>query len=228
MSKLLKTTLVALILAAALVAFRGPGAGQPKVPAPTNNQLQSNNRQQDRDADTLGREVDIDSARQCIRLFAAIAGRSKLTPREEKLYPNFRRSRENTTGEVFSGKKLIAWLQSTDSLYESQKLSMHINVQMGIYTEEYLKTYHPSDERLRRKMLGRVGIFMIPVDSVTKFSIDSNNKLSPDSDGRGYSKATVSHGPSPDPLNAAPQAVHRAAFFGAGGGKGYDLGGIQP
>ena len=229
MSKLIKTTLFALIVAAALVGFRGPGPRQPKQPAPKNNQTPGNNQQRVRDTDTLGRIVDLDSARECIRLYAALANKSRLTPREEKLYPRFRRSRVNTTGEVFSSRKLLAWLQSIQDLYDSQKLTLHLDIELGLYTEQYLRTYHPTDEQLRKKLLGRVGIFIIPIDSVSKWSIDRYGKLSPDPEVQIYSKATVQHGPSANAINAGPKGNAEATWFGdGGGGQGYDIGGIKP
>ena len=171
----------------------------------------------------------MDSARECIHLYALLSKKSKLSAAEKKLYPNFRRSRVNTTSEVFSSRNLIAWLLSIQALYDSQKLTLHLEFQLGLYTERYLKTYHPNDELLRKKLCGRIGIFIIPVDSASKWSIDRDGKLSPDTQVKLFSKATVQHGPGANAPEGAPiDDADRAWFGNGGGGKGYDLGGIQP
>jgi hypothetical protein len=112
-----------------------------------------------------------------------------------------RNSRTNiiTSSQAFDGKDLLAWLSNTAKEYDAANKNLIIKIEFGVYNNDFLNTYM-HDPALRKKYLGRVGVFLIPYDSteLVKQGLKSQRK--------------TNSGPPPPP----------------GGGTGYDLGGIYP
>lgn len=72
--------------------------------------------------------------------------------------------RKITQYEEFEGAGLLAWLIKTagKSNLNDEGANVSIQMQFGIYTDEFLRTYLPNDSLLREKKKGRITIFLVP------------------------------------------------------------------
>jgi hypothetical protein len=113
-------------------------------------------------ADTGGRSVNMDSAQACIDRFEQVMKEHGFSDAAgKKVNIRIRRTSMITTGEIFQGKALLDWLNSTAAQYDAAGKTLMIKIQLGIYDSAYLNTYQ-SDPVLRNKNIGRIGIFIVP------------------------------------------------------------------
>jgi len=189
------------LLALALTAFRQPGI------RPGNHQIQDlasagiRHHHPNSTSDTLGRPVQIDSAQSCIEQFPGYMKKHGFSNVEgEAVDLHITKTNIITTRQSFDGRDLLEWLSNTAKEYDADNKKLIIKIEFGIYTSDFLNTYQ-SDPELRKKYLGRVGIFLIPYDSTQLVNQGLTNERK------------TNFGPPPPP---------------PGGGTGYDLGGIYP
>ncbi len=117
--------------------------------------------------DTGGRTVNIDSAMTCINNFPAFMAQHGFTnPGGQTINLTIPTSSMLTTGESFNGKDLQKWLNATITQYANAGKTLVINVQLGVYDMNYLKTYQPNAAK-RAASNGRIAIFLIPADAST-------------------------------------------------------------
>jgi hypothetical protein len=117
--------------------------------------------------DTGGRSVSLDSAQLCIARFTAVMkdhGFSNAAGQPVNIH--IKKTSMITTGESFSGKNLQDWLNATMTQYASAGKTLVINVQLGIYDDNYLNTYQPNAS-LRSANKDRIAIFLVPADAST-------------------------------------------------------------
>jgi hypothetical protein len=149
--------------------------------------------------DTGGRSVNLDSAQLCIARFSSVMkdhGFSNVAGQAVNI--RIKKTSMITTGESFSGKNLQDWLNATMEQYASAGKTLVINVQLGIYDDNYLNTYQPNAS-LRSANKDRIAIFLVPADASTGQPIHAL-------------AAQPGNNPPPPPP----------------GGTGFDLGGVQP
>lgn len=115
-------------------------------------------------ADT-GRPVRVDSAQICIARFDSLMRAHGFSDKAgQKVNIRITRTSLITTGETFSGQGLLDWLTQTKAAYDAAGKTLMVNVQLGVYTGEYLNTYE-TNASLRSKNVNRIGIFLIPYDA---------------------------------------------------------------
>lgn len=194
---------VVALIAGALFAFRQPenSAGNIRV----QNQVLSGirNSKANDASDTLGRPVRIDSAQNCIDRFAGymkLHGFSDVAGQPIDLH--ITETSMITSGQTFDGKPLLDWLSKTAKDYDAAGRNLMIKIELGVYDSDFLNTYQ-SDSALRKKSLGRIGIFLIPYDSTQIVKQGLKQVI----------KTNFAAAPPPPP---------------PGGGTGYDIGGIYP
>ena len=151
--------------------------------------------------DTLGRPVRIDSAQSCIEQFPGYMKKHGFSNLEGKAVKRRITSTDIiTTSQSFDGKDLLEWLSTTEKEYDAANKKLIVRIEFGIYNSAFLNTYQ-RDPELRKKYLGRVGVFLIPYDSTELLKQGLTNERK------------ANFGPPPPP---------------PGDGTGYDLGGIYP
>jgi hypothetical protein len=77
-----------------------------------------------------------------------------------------------TNGEIFNGKKLQDWINSTATEYANAGKKFMVKIQFGIYDMNYLNVYEPN-VALRAKLNGRMALFLVPIDGATGQSFQS-------------------------------------------------------
>lgn len=112
-----------------------------------------------------GRQVRLDSALQCISLFKPIM-------KSHRIMDTFsysplimtRVTRKITEYEELGGPDLLEWMKNTVYKLDpnGKGKNLGIRLSLGIYTDEFLKTYHPKDSLLRAKKHDRITIFFVP------------------------------------------------------------------
>ncbi|HEY4936239.1 MAG TPA: hypothetical protein VII44_06655, partial [Puia sp.] len=94
--------------------------------------------------DTGGRTVNIDSAQACINRFPAFMAKHGFSnPGGQAFTSSLTKTSMLTTGESFNGQDLQNWLNATMAQYAAAGKTLVINVQLGVYDMNYLKTYQP-------------------------------------------------------------------------------------
>jgi hypothetical protein len=123
--------------------------------------------QQKMETDTGGRTVNIDSAQACIDRFPAFMLKHGFSnPGGQAFTSTLTKTSMLTTGESFNGQDLQNWLTATIAQYAAANKTLVINVQLGVYDMNYLKTYEPNDTK-KSANNGRIAIFLIPADAST-------------------------------------------------------------
>lgn len=86
------------------------------------------------------------------------------------------KSKKITLSEDFAGKGLYDWMIKTVQNLDAEAQGKHIIIQLklGIYTNEFLRTYIPNNQVLFDKKKGRITIFLVPVDRRTNKIITAN------------------------------------------------------
>jgi hypothetical protein len=116
-------------------------------------------------ADTGGRAVNLDSAQACIDRFAGLMKQHGFADKAgQSIDIHLTKTSQMTSGESFSGKRLQDWLNATATAYTAAGKTLMINVQLGVYDKNYLKTYEP-DASKGVASDNRIAIFLIPYDS---------------------------------------------------------------
>jgi hypothetical protein len=77
-----------------------------------------------------------------------------------------------TNGELFNGKKLQSWINSTAKEYTTAGKKFMLKIQFGIYDMNYLNVYEPN-AALRAQLNGRIAVFLVPIDGSTGQSFQS-------------------------------------------------------
>jgi hypothetical protein len=150
--------------------------------------------------DSSGRPVSLDSAQACIARFSVEMKKHGFSDQAgEDVNIHIKKTSQITTGESFSGASLQKWLNETAAAYAAAGKTLMINVQLGIYDSNYLKTYEPNTVA-RKSSVNRIAVFLIPYDAATP-------GLAP---------------------RALIQPNGAAGGSGSGGGSGFDFGGLQP
>jgi hypothetical protein len=123
--------------------------------------------QQKMETDTGGRTVNIDSAQACIDRFPAFMLKHGFSnPGGQAFTSTLTKTSMLTTGESFNGQDLQNWLTATIAQYAAANKTLVINVQLGVYDMNYLKTYEPNATK-KSANNGRIAIFLIPADAST-------------------------------------------------------------
>jgi hypothetical protein len=123
--------------------------------------------QQKLETDTGGRSVNIDSAQACIDRFPAFMLKHGFSnPGGQSFTSTLTKTSMLTTGESFNGQDLQNWLTATMAQYAAAGKTLVINVQLGVYDMNYLKTYQPNAAK-RTANNGRIAIFLIPAEAST-------------------------------------------------------------
>jgi hypothetical protein len=119
------------------------------------------------ETDTGGRTVNIDSAQACIDRFPAFMAKHGFSnPGGQPFTSTLTQTSMITTGESFNARDLQNWLNATIAQYAAAGKTLVINVQLGVYDINYLKTYQP-DAAKRAANKGRIAIFLMPADAST-------------------------------------------------------------
>jgi hypothetical protein len=117
--------------------------------------------------DTGGRTVSLDSARACIDRFADVMKEHGFSDQAgQPVNIHLKTTSLITTGESFSGKNLLDWLNATEAQYAAAGKTLMVNIEMGVYDMNYLNTYQP-DSALRKANNNRIAVFLIPTDAST-------------------------------------------------------------
>jgi len=189
------------LLALILTAFRQPGNHSGNHPIQDLVSAGIRNHNPNSLPDTLGRPVRIDSAQSCIEQFPGYMKKHGFSNAEgEAIRLRISRTNIMTTSQAFDGKDLLEWLSNTAKEYDAANKKLIIKIEFGIYNSDFLNTYQ-GNPGLRKKYLGRVGVFLIPYDSAQMVGQGPKNERK------------INFGPPPPP---------------PGDGTGYDLGGIYP
>jgi hypothetical protein len=123
--------------------------------------------QQEMVTDTGGRTVNIDSAQACINRFPAFMAKHGFSnPGGQPFTSSLTQTSTLTTGESFNAQDLQNWLTATMAQYAAAGKTLVINVQLGVYDLNYLKTYQPNAAK-RSASNGRIAIFLMPADAST-------------------------------------------------------------
>lgn len=118
-------------------------------------------------SDTGGRTVSLDSARACIDRFADLMKAHGFSDQAgQPVNIHLKTTSLITTGESFSGKNLLDWLNATEAQYTAAGKTLMVNIEMGVYDMNYLNTYQP-DSALRTANNNRIAVFLIPTDAST-------------------------------------------------------------
>jgi hypothetical protein len=119
------------------------------------------------ETDTGGRTVNIDSAQTCIDRFPAFMLKHGFSnPGGQPFNSTLTKTSLITTGESFNAQDLQNWLTATMAQYASAGKTLVINVQLGVYDANYLKTYEPNATK-KAANNGRIAIFLMPADAST-------------------------------------------------------------
>ena len=119
------------------------------------------------ETDTGGRTVNIDSAQACIDRYPAFMLKHGFSnPGGQAFTSTLTKTSMLTTGESFNGQDLQNWLTATLAQYASAGKTLVINVELGVYDLNYLKTYEPNATK-KSANNGRIAIFLIPADAST-------------------------------------------------------------
>ncbi len=117
--------------------------------------------------DTGGRTVSLDSAQACIARFATLMQAHGFSDQAgQPINIHLKTTSLITTGESFSGKNLLDWLNATEAQYAAAGKTLMVNIEMGVYDMNYLNTYQP-DTALRTANNNRIAVFLIPTDAST-------------------------------------------------------------
>jgi hypothetical protein len=123
--------------------------------------------QQKMETDTGGRTVNIDSAQACIDRYPAFMLKHGFSnPGGQAFTSTLTKTSMLTTGESFNGQDLQNWLNATLAQYSAAGKTLVINVELGVYDANYLKTYEPNATK-KSANNGRIAIFLIPADAST-------------------------------------------------------------
>ena len=123
--------------------------------------------QQKMETDTGGRTVNIDSALACIDRYPAFMLKHGFSnPGGQAFTSTLTKTSMLTTGESFNGQDLQNWLTATLAQYSAAGKTLVINVELGVYDLNYLKTYEPNATK-KSSNNGRIAIFLIPADAST-------------------------------------------------------------
>lgn len=119
------------------------------------------------ETDTGGRTVNIDSAQACIDRYPAFMLKHGFSnPGGQAFTSTLTKTSMLTTGESFNGQDLQNWLNATLAQYSAAGKTLVINVELGVYDLNYLKTYEPNATK-KSANNGRIAIFLIPADAST-------------------------------------------------------------
>jgi hypothetical protein len=123
--------------------------------------------QQKMETDTGGRTVNIDSAQACIDRYPAFMMKHGFSnPGGQAFTSTLTKTSMLTTGESFNGHDLQNWRSATLAQYSAAGKTLVINVELGVYDMNYLKTYEPNATK-KSANNGRIAIFLIPADAST-------------------------------------------------------------
>jgi hypothetical protein len=113
----------------------------------------------------VGREVAMDSALQCIAIYEPEMYRHaiELNPGRARAIGTIN-SRKITKHEDFAGDMLLEWMLKMVRILDPEGNGNNVGFQlhMGIYTDEFLRTYHPDQPDVIEKKRNRITIFIIP------------------------------------------------------------------
>ncbi|HSZ32958.1 MAG TPA: hypothetical protein VK772_06585, partial [Puia sp.] len=113
------------------------------------------------ETDTGGRTVNIDSALACIDRYPAFMLKHGFSnPGGQAFTSTLTKTSMLTTGESFNGQDLQNWLTATLAQYSAAGKTLVINVELGVYDLNYLKTYEPNATK-KSSNNGRIAIFLI-------------------------------------------------------------------
>jgi hypothetical protein len=114
----------------------------------------------------LGREVRIDSANTCIRLFGPEMDRYGLQRRGGRpVRINIRSSRQRTDTVILGGIGFVPWIKKIVDEFDPVGLGKNIDFKLtfGILNEDFLATYIGRDSPLFEIRKNRITVFIIPV-----------------------------------------------------------------
>lgn len=168
--------------------------------------------------DNGGHIVEIADAQECINLFESDMLKHQIMDLHKR-YPKGAKSttvaspRMITTAEVFGGKRLHEWMDTTINTLDPIGLGDNVGFKLafGIYTDTFLNKYlkGPENEHGKENRKDRITIFIIPF---RKRPVSSKNGNENSKSGNTLQKAASTV------TNSIPQGATSA----------YELGGLQP
>lgn len=160
-----KTTITRLFLFSTVFLFSFRNINhESRTPNPVNSFIVNLDKME---TDTGGRTVNIDSAQACIdRLPVFMANHGFSNPGGQPFTSSLTKTSMLTSGESFNAQNLQNWLTATMAQYAAANKTLVINVQLGVYDMNYLKTYQP-DASKRAANNGRIAIFLMPAEAST-------------------------------------------------------------
>ncbi len=114
-----------------------------------------------------GQVVRLDLVQACIANYNTVMQAHGFSdPGGQSVNINITTTAMITNGELFNGKKLQDWINSTAKEYTTAGKKFMLKIQFGIYDMNYLNVYEPN-AALRAKLNGRIAVFLVPIDGST-------------------------------------------------------------